>query len=242
MVIIDTKPHVLSRINVDVIFQDFKQKIKNADNHPEILKTAEKTLDKAKGIWRPKAVYQWFEFNNKGKDNFGSVIPNSGGLLKFDFGYSFQFLTHAKYALVSVYTIGQALELESMNASSRGNLLEAYLMDLIGLIVLEKTGQAIKKIAEKQAQKSGWGVSPFMSPGSVHGWELEEQLNLCALLPLEKINVKIRKDGVLSPFKTISCLIGLGPGYDAAQVGTTCQICSKKHDCLMKNDKSPDEK
>jgi len=124
-----------------------------------------------------------------------------------------------------------------MKASSKKDLLEAYLIDLLGLIVLEKTGHVIKRIAEKQAQKSGCGVSPFMSPGSVHGWELEEQVNLCTLLPLEKISVKIREDGVLSPFKTISCLIGLGQGYDAVQVGSTCQICSKNHDCQMKKDK-----
>jgi len=32
-------------------------------------------------------------------------------------------------------------------------------------------------------------------------------------------------------------LLGLGQGYDAAQVGTTCQICSKNHDCQIKKDK-----
>ena len=25
----------------------------------------------------------------------------------------------------------------------------------------------------------------------------------------------------------ISCLIGLGPGYDTVKIGTTCQVCSK---------------
>ena len=235
MIITDTQPHVLSNLKVDVTFQDFKQNLKTSDNNLQILEIAKKTLNKAKDIWSPKAVYQWFEFNNKSEDNFGSIISKSGDLLKFDFGYSSKFLTPARYALISVYTTGQALELESMKASSKRNLLEAYLIDLLGLIVLEKTGQVIKRIAEKQAQKSGWGVSPFMSPGSVHGWELEEQVNLCALLPLEKINVNVREDAIFSPFKTISCLIGLGPGYDMVKVGTTCQVCSKNHDCQMKH-------
>ena len=240
MLITDTKPNILSRINIDVTFQELKLKIRNTNNHPEILKIAEKTLDKVNGIWRPKAVYKWFEFNNKGNGNFGSIILNSGNLFEFDFGYSSKFLTHARHALISVYTTGQSLELEALNASSKGYLLEAYLIDLIGLIVLDKIELIIKEIAEKQARKSEWGVSPFMSPGSVHGWELEDQVGLCALLPLDKINVKIREDGVLSPFKTISCLIGIGPGYDAVQVGTTCQICSKNHACQMKKDKSTD--
>ncbi len=119
-----------------------------------------------------------------------------------------------------------------MNASSKGDLLEAYFLDLIGLIVLNKVEQTVKEIAEKQGRNLGWGVSPFLSPGSIHGWELEEQLKLCTLLPLKSINVKIRGDAVLSPFKTIPCLIGLGPGYDSVQVGTTCQVCSKNDDTL----------
>ncbi|RLB98634.1 MAG: hypothetical protein DRH34_13620, partial [Deltaproteobacteria bacterium] len=188
----------------------------------------------AKGIWNPMAVHQWFEFENTDQDNLGRVIQSSGSHVDLDFGYSFQFLTHARHALISVYTAGPELEQKSKNASYNGDLLEAYFLDLIGLIVLSKVEQTVKEIAEKKARDLGWGVSPFLSPGSIHGWELEEQLKLCTLLPLEKINVKIREDAVLSPFKTISCFIGLGPGYDTVQVGTTCQVCSKNHDCQMK--------
>ncbi len=234
MNITDKQPHVLSHIKVDVTFQDLEQKFKISGNSPEILKTAKKTLNQAKGIWNPMAVHQWFEFENTDQDNLGRVIQSSGSHVDLDFGHSFQFLTRAKHALISVYTIGQEFEQESMNASSRGDLLVAYFLDLIGLILLNKVEQTVKEIAEKKARDLGWGVSPFLSPGSIHGWELEEQLKLCTLLPLEKINVKIREDAVLSPFKTISCFIGLGPGYDTVQVGTTCQVCSKNHDCQMK--------
>jgi len=232
--ITDTQPHILSNIKVGVAFQDLEQKIKTSGNSSQILETAERALDKARGLWKPMALYQWFEFENTGRDNLGSIIQNSGSRLNFDFGYSSKFLMHTRHALVTVYTVGQELEQESMNASSKGDLLEAYFLDLIGLIVLGKVEQVVKEIAEKQARYLGWGVSPFLSPGSIHGWELEEQEKLCSLLPLEKINVKIRDDAVLSPFKTISCLIGLGSGYDVIQVGTTCQICARNHECQMK--------
>jgi len=232
--ITDTQPHVLSRIEADVAFQDLEQKFKTSGDSSEILKIAQKTLNKVKGIWHPKAVFQWFEFKNIGQDNLGRIIQSFGSHVDFNFGYSSQFLTHARHALVSVYSAGPELEKESKNASSKGDPLEAYFLDLIGLIILGKVEQIVKEIAEKQALDLGWGVSPFLSPGSVHGWELEEQIKLCSILPLEKIKVKIRDDAVLSPFKTISCLIGVGPGYDAVHVGTTCQVCSKKHECQMK--------
>lgn len=236
MNITDTHPHVLSRLDVEIAPQELLQQMKSSGPRPAIVKAAEKTLEKVKTIWQPQAVCRWFEFQQTGADTIGRIVNDSGSPCDFDFGHSIQFLKHAGHVLVSVYTAGQALEQESMNASAKGELLEAYLIDLIGLIVLDRAGQAIREIAETQAEKSGWGVSPFLSPGSVHGWDLEEQTTLCSLLPLDTIGVSIRNDAILSPFKTISCLIGVGPGYEAARVGSTCQVCSKNSDCQMKQD------
>ena len=225
---------VLSSITMNINFKDIALKIKTSNNNSEILNIARKVFNKAKNIWRPMAVYQWFEFENIGRDNRGRIIQSSICHVDFDFGYSFQFVSPARYALVSVYTAGQELELESKQASSNGDILQAYFLDIIGLAVLDQVEQTIKNIAEKQAVNQKMGVSPFLSPGSVHGWKLEEQIKLCSLLPLEKINVTVQNDAVLLPFKTVSCLIGLGPGYNNTKVGSTCQVCSKNHDCQMK--------
>ncbi|MGM0655624.1 MAG: hypothetical protein ACQETR_09940 [Thermodesulfobacteriota bacterium] len=230
-----TQPHVLSRFDAEVTFQDLEQKFNISRDNPEIFETAKKTLDKAKEIIFPKAVYQWFEFEKTtGKDKSGCIIQRSGDHVTFDFGYSYQFLAHARYVLISVFTTGQEFEKELQHTSSKGDPLEAYFLDLIGLSALEQVGETIKGIAEKQAGSLGWGVSPFLSPGSVKGWELEEQVKLCSLLPLEKIDVTFQNDSVLSPLKTVSCLIGMGPEYSSTNVGTNCRVCSKKDTCPMK--------
>lgn len=231
-----TQPHVLSHINVELTFCDLEKKFKISSDSPEILETAKRTFNQAKGIWHPKAVYQWFEFENTDKDNLGCIIQNSGDRFTFDFGHSFQFLKHARYTLISVYTAGQEFEKESKRSSSKGDLLEAYFFDLIGLTALDQAGQTIKEIAEKQARSLGWGVSPFLSPGSVHGWDLEAQVQLCSVLPVEKIDVQIQSNSALSPLKTVACVIGIGPEYSAAHVGTTCQVCSQNDVCQMKQD------
>ncbi|MCF6246500.1 MAG: hypothetical protein L3J69_03965 [Desulfobacula sp.] len=243
-IVIDLEPRVLSHLQIDVTPRDLARQIKaSGSNKPEISKIAQHTLNKVKDIWNPSAIYCWCEFqpgqlNTTGPDIIGSGtigrIQNASGFTDIDFGHSIQFLTNASHALLSVYTAGQELERASKKASQSGDLLEAFFLDLIGLIVLEKTCSHIKQIAQKKAADSGWGVSPFLSPGSVHGWELEKQAKLCSLLPLEKINVKIQDNAVLSPFQTISCLIGLGPGYDTLEVGATCRVCSKRNECQMK--------
>jgi hypothetical protein len=230
---IDTQPIALCHLNIDVTYQDLAKKIQTSCNRQQMLNIADQTLGKVKNIWNSSAAYCWCVFQHTKSDTIGR-IQNLYSVADVDFGHSMQFLTHASHALVSIYTTGQELELASRKAAEKGDLLEAYFVDLISLIILEKAGNIIKQIAQKKAAALGWGVSPFLSPGSVHGWELKEQIKLCSLLPIEKIDVLIRKDAVLSPFKTVSTLIGVGQGYGAAKVGIACQVCSKNHDCQMK--------
>lgn len=233
MTVPDTNPHGLTQLDIEVTYQDLLQQMKPSSRQPEIVTMAEETLDKVKNIWKPSAVYNWFEFQQMDTDTLGCIFQNTGSLRLMHFGHAIKFLKQARYALISVYTTGPELERESIEASARGDLLAAYFLDIIGLIVLDRTGQAVKAMAEDQARQLGWGVSPFLSPGSIHGWDLKEQTNLCSLLPLERINVQIQDD-ILSPFKTVSCLIGMGPGYEATQVGSTCQVCSNRHSCQIR--------
>lgn len=235
---IDAQTVVLADFDAALTFQDLEKHLDVSSDNPEIIETAQRALNTVKKIVCPRAVYQWVEFECTGNGESGCIIHRSGDSVTFDFGYSLQFLTEARRALISVYTTGRVLENELKHASSKGDLLEAYFLDLIGLIALEKLGEKIKGIAEEQARKLGWGVSPFLSPGSVHGWDLKEQVKLCSLLPLEKIDVSLHHDTTLSPLKTVSCLIGLGPGYRTVHVGTTCQVCSKKEACLMKQNQT----
>lgn len=229
----DKTPQVVSHLQVDVTNQDLACRIKISGNNPEILNGANKTLDAVKRIWNPSAIYCWCEFQQTESNTVGR-IQNQNRFSDIDFGCSIKFLKHASHVLVAVYTTGHELELASKKVSEKSDYLSAYFLDLIGLIVLEKTSSFIKQIAEKKAAESGWGLSPFLSPGSVHGWDLSEQLKLCSLLPIEKINVTIRDDAIFFPFKTISCLIGSGLEYDTVKVGTTCQVCSKNHECQLK--------
>ena len=57
-----------------------------------------------------------------------------------------------------------------------------------------------------------------------------------SLLPIERINVNIKNNTVLFPLKSVAAVIGIGPGYDATQVGSTCDVCSKRDTCQMRQD------
>lgn len=231
----DKSLNILTDLEINISFSELSSKLKTSNNSKDIIKTAEKTLDKIHGKWKPSAIFQWFDFEFKENERHGRIIHQTKDALDLKLGCAASFLKPAKKVMVSVYTIGDILDQEASSTSSNGNFLEAYIIDLIGLIALEKTADIIKKKVENQAGECGWGVSPFLSPGSVHGWEIEEQLKLCRLIPIEKIGVSITDHSVLIPFKSIAALIGIGPDYPSQTVGSTCDVCSKKENCPMRS-------
>ena len=230
---IDTQPHILSQLDIQLDFDELAKKIQTSTTRPDLLATARETLHRVNNMWNPAVVYRWLPLEESQAEP-EKIALSSDKPVTFDLGYSSIFVKEASYVLVAAYSAGDEIEKEAQKASDNEELLAAYFLDLIGLLVLEKTGNIVMQIAERQAAELGWGVSPFLSPGSVHGWELEDQSKLCSLLPLGEIGVQIQNDTVLTPFKSLSCLIGIGAGYEATQVGTTCQVCSKNDTCQMK--------
>ncbi len=239
MICFEDQPKISINIDIKVEFEDLAKKIQMAMTRPAILQAAEPVFEKNKGIWQPAMVCQWVEFTPEELDDTGYIIRFGSLAQQLQVGYSKKFLVHAQHALIAVYTAGPQLDEAAALASREGQFLDAHFLDLLGLLVLEKTEGLVKQYAEKKAGDAGWGVSPFLSPGSVHGWELEEQSKLAELLPIKEIRIRISEAGVFSPFKTISCLIGIGPDYEQDQVGTTCRVCSKRDTCQLRlNQKS----
>jgi len=230
---LNTQSYTLTDLNIGVSFEELVKKIMPGTNRPDILSIAEKTLRRVDRIWDPGIVYRWLPVEQSQTEATRSIIHSSNPVI-LDLGYSSRFVGGASHVLVAVYSAGKELEEEIRKAVDKQELLAAFLLDLIGLLVLEKMGEIINKLVEKKAAELCWGVSPFLSPGSVHGWELGDQLKLCSLLPLNEINVIVSDNAVLSPFKSLSCLIGIGKGYKATRVGSACQVCSKNNDCEMK--------
>lgn len=224
---------IFSSLKVDVTFQDISKLLKTSKASHEIQKIARHTLKQMQGKWKPVALIKWLDFKLDSQEGFGQIFLNSNETILLDLGCSGAFLKSATHIMVCVHGIGEELDQESANASARGDFLEAYITDLIGLAALEKTSDIMKSIAEDQARKMGWGVGPFLSPGSVHGWDLEEQSKLCKLLPIDKINVALKKNSVLFPLKTIGALIGIGPDYETVKVGSSCDVCNSRNNCQM---------
>jgi len=226
--------HIFDRVNVTIAPEDLAATLKTGATGTKLLETADKLLSTIQGKWHPRAVFRWLQV----KDVSGGTVSlkpfDEGESRHLSLGFSNKFMDGAKYGLIAVFTAGDELEHIALRASKEKRIMDAYLFDIIGLVVLEKTRQKINEVIEEKARQLNWGVGPFLSPGSVHGWELDDQDNLCSLLPLEKIGVTGGESGILRPFKSISCLVGIGPEYTSKTVGDTCDVCSKRTQCEMR--------
>ena len=227
---------VINKLGITLALPEFSPYHRASLKSPALQETAETILAEASRIWRPRIVYRWLEATTVDGDSLQLHCSETGEGLSLELGFSIAFLGDAKEALVGVYSVGAELERAGAEASGNGQHLESYLYDVVALELLEKLALQVNRVAEERAGRLGWGVGPVLSPGSVHGWDLEGQALLCSALPLSDIGVRVHDDSVLHPFKSVSFLIGIGPGYDSSEVGSPCEVCSKSDECTMRQD------
>ena len=145
-------------------------------------------------------------------------------------------LAPARLVMVAVYTIGPALEKRVSELHAADEYLLAFMLDSVGVLALGAIGEALRDRVEKRASEFGWGVSPALSPGSLVGWPLQGQREVCVLLPLDKIGVRLNDHCVLEPHKSVSMVIGMGPDYESPHVGSVCRYCSLADTCWRRRE------
>jgi len=227
------------------------------EHQPGLVVAAEEAIALGQILFTPAAVYNEFEVNDvtgdrvslnieeqssKGAREQGGIspaplLPCSSAPLGLTVGPKADLLAQAKRLLVAVYTIGPALERQVSELYMAGEPLLSYMLDCVGVMALGLVGERLRRLAEELAAGRGWGVSPALSPGSLVGWPVQGQRELCALLPLADIGVRLNKYCVLEPHKSVSLVIGLGPGYESHQVGSVCHYCALKDTCWRRRER-----
>lgn len=180
------------------------------------------------------AVYEWLPA--VGLEGESLLLDDGKGRVPIAIGPHADLLAPAEVAMVSAVTIGAPLDAEIEALNQNGRLLEGYLLDSVGVVALSEVGKAVRRLAEKEAGTRGWGVSELLGPGSLVGWPLTGQADLCALIDLAEIQLTLNDSGVLIPFKSASSLIGMGPAYTARKVGSVCRFCMHADTCWRKRE------
>jgi hypothetical protein len=204
---------------------------------PALIQDAQEAITLGHTLWRPKAVYDWFDvLCVEGDTVILSTPGQASGESMLHVGRKADLLEGANRVLVSICTIGPVLEQRVHELNTEREGLKAYMLDSAGVVALGAVGEAVRCLAEEAAAEQGWGVSPSLSPGSLVGWTLRGQREVCALLPMESIGVRLNSHCVLEPHKSTSTVIGLGPGYDTKRVGSVCKYCALAKTCWRRRE------
>lgn len=204
---------------------------------PGLLRDTEAAIALGQTLWEPRAYYDWFEVRGIESEQVSLILPNGASKeAVLQVGPRIDLLAAAQRVVVAVGTLGPALEQKVYDLQQGGEALASYLLDSAGVVALGAVGEAIRSLAEETAQKLDWGLGPAISPGSLVGWPLQGQRQLCALLPLESIGVRLNEYYVLEPHKSFSAVIGIGPGYESKHVGSICKYCALQDTCWRRRE------
>ncbi len=202
------------------------------EHQPGLVSAAKEAIALGRTLFAPAAIYDELEVRGVAGERVELAVDGAGLAV----GPKADLLAPAKWLLVTVYTIGPALEARVSELSRAGEPLLSYMLDCVGVMALGMVGERLRCLAEERAAGRGWGVSPALSPGGLVGWPVQGQRELCALLPLADIGVRLNEYCVLEPHKSVSMVIGLGPGYESHEVGSVCHICALRDTCWRRRE------
>lgn len=202
--------------------------------NPALLAVAREAIALGQGLAAPAGI--WVECQVKSIVGQRVLIDDGRTERRLTIGPKVDLMTPAKQAVIAVNTIGPALERRVHELHSAGHDLLAFMLDSVGVMMLGKVSEAMRRRAEQRAAELGWNAGPTLAPGSLVGWPVTGQRELCSLVPLDQIAVRLNDGCMLEPQKSCSMLIGLGPDYDPSHTRPICEFCSLKDTCWRRKD------
>jgi hypothetical protein len=224
----------LPTLAVDLTWEDVASHLRRIPGGERLFALAEEVFAASGRISAPAALLTTLTPLSREDGQVAVRRSDTGQEATLALGWSATFLAEAEVVVAGAYTIGPELQQQATEVAKVGDYLHAYLLEQLGLALLGRTAAAVNAIIEEHALARGWGLGPLLSPGSVHGWELPDQAALCRLLPLAEIAMACSEAGVLSPFNSLTFIVGLGPGYSATRIGSPCEVCNNRDSCQLR--------
>jgi len=129
-----------------------------------------------------------------------------------------------------ITTAGNSFDAWIKSKSAAGDILAEYLCSSIGSVIADKVADVIQEEVNSYAAKAGKGITNRYSPGYC-SWNIREQRGIFDLLPSDKIGVTLTPSFLMRPIKSVSGIIGIGPGKIPGPY--MCDLCNMTN-CLVK--------
>lgn len=199
---------------------------------PDIQNELDQRLAEAETLIKPKAAYTILD-----------VTRMTDTELALDGAPSFHgpiagFLKPATRVAVGLITIGPKLENRAARLMKGDDILGGYTLDAIGSAAADLACDALIDHLQLNVIGDDEAVTPPFSPGYC-GMSVDQQKPLFAILDGSAIGVTLNASMMMSPVKSVSALIGIGPQDQVVHHGVPCQWCDLEN-CQMR--RSPAER
>ena len=131
---------------------------------------------------------------------------------------------------VFVATIGSRLEEEAARLAEDGLILQSYVLDSIGSHAVEIVADYVHDMTRKMAAADGLAVGRRFSPGYCD-WDVRQQKVIFEAVNADSIGVQLTDQCHMSPRKSISGIIGIGPSEGGLEEYNPCTTCDRRS-CL----------
>ena len=119
-------------------------------------------------------------------------------------------MSGAETMAVLVCTAGHGFTEYTRKYNSCGEYLKGYAADALGSIVAERAMDVIHDELAKDVADKGLKVTNRYSPGYCN-WPVDDQKKLFSLLPSGVCGITLSASCLMSPIKSISGIVGIGP-------------------------------
>jgi len=157
-------------------------KVKTGEINSSVKKYIREFKSEIKDLIQPKALYTILDYEETNKH------PVFKG---------------AEKIALCLCTIGPETEKISTRLMDQGEILKGYILDAFGSEAAEDTARQSDRLIAQKARELGLWPSKRFSPG--YGvWEIKEQKYVFAVLPSEKIGVRLTDTYMMIPRKSVS--------------------------------------
>jgi len=228
--VLTPRPIVLSALPIQIDrdevlrFQGYKKGVDRPT--ADVLSLFESALTLGEHLMRPCAVYRAIPVAGQGPDE----IRVAGTALYIP---AIERLWGPLAAVgVAICTVGDAIEGRVRELFDAREFPLAVMLDSVGSAAAECLAEYVNDLLCQVALREALKVTNRVSPGYA-GWDVAEQARLFALCPGDPIGVTLNAFCVMTPAKSISFLVGIGPEARVDHYFTQCRRCWMK-DCAYR--------
>lgn len=143
----------------------------------------------------------------------------------------FQYLKKAEKAAFFICTAGASVSKRAKQQTENGEILEAYITDVVGSTIVEKAMDIIQQNISNEMRTENLSVTNRYSPGYCD-WNVIDQHKLFSLFPENFCGVRLSENAMMNPVKSISGVIGIGTRVKYNEY--VCEACTSVN-CIYRN-------